>query len=72
MTRPKTLSEALLAGYKPGRTAWQRGYVSRKQDNSKATVLVARGGELYVRLPSWKSTYYCVRQYLVAPHEVTL
>ena len=63
-----TYGEALQAGYKDGETRWQHGYVSRRCDPMKQPVLIAGGtrkGELYVLLPSWKSTTYCIRQYLI-------
>jgi len=62
-----TLSEALAAGYVRGDMKYQRGYVSRRADIGKSPVHVAGGrrkGELYVLLPSWRSSIYCMRQYL--------
>ena len=66
-TMPRTYKEALAMGYTPTFTSLQRGYVSRKMDTTKAPVKTARGmrkGLLYVMLPCWTSTQYCVRQYL--------
>lgn len=63
-----TLKEALAQGYKFTDSTWERGYVSRKQDNMTATVRTAGGrrkDQLYVLLPSHLSTRYCIRQYLM-------
>lgn len=63
-----TLNEALASGYHYGDTKFQRGYISRKIDQGAQVVHTAggrRAGELYVLLPSWLTTNYCVRQYLV-------
>lgn len=60
-------AEALAAGYVPADTAWTRGYISRKADAMNLPVLAAGGrrvGDLYVCMSSYKSTKYCVRQYL--------
>ena len=46
-----TYRQAKKQGYKPGRTAWTRGYVSRKINVDDQTVLTARGGG--------KNTSYC-------------
>ena len=66
-TMPRTYEEAIAMGYTPTFTSLQRGYVSRKMDMDIAPVMVAGGnrkGMLYVLLPCWQSTQYCVRQYL--------
>lgn len=60
--------EARNKGYKLGDTAYQRGYVSRKAYIDDLPVHKAGGrrkGQLYVLLPSYRSTQYCIRQYLV-------
>lgn len=63
---PKNLKEARAMGYRFGRTAWTRGYVTRKgQKVEDVMVYTAGTGELYVLAPSWASTRYCIRQYLV-------
>lgn len=65
---PATYAEAIAQGYKDGAQQWQRGYISRRQNSTAAPVHVAGGkrrGQLYVLLPSHKSTNYCVRQYLI-------
>ena len=59
-----TYKEAKTKGYKDGRTAYQRGYVSRKINIDNQPVLESGRGELYVLLPNWNSTQYCIRQYL--------
>lgn len=62
-----TYQQAIKAGYKPADTKLQRGYVSRKINVNNQPVIEAGGrrkGELYVELPSWQSTVYCIRQYL--------
>lgn len=66
-TRPATYADALAAGWIKTDTAWERGYVSRKTDTRYAAIQAAGGsrkGEYYVLLPSWRSSQYCVRQYL--------
>lgn len=67
---PKTYKEAVEMGYTRGVTAYQRGYVSRRGGWENQLVHVAGGarkGQLYVLVPCWTSTQYCVRQYLNAP-----
>lgn len=59
-----TYLEAKAKGYKDGRTAYQRGYVSRKTNIENQPVLKSGRCELYVLLPNWNSTRYCIRQYL--------
>lgn len=61
-----TLQDALNAGYRLGRTAWQQGYVSRKgtSNDQIAVHTNSKSGELYFLAPSWTSTRYCFRQYL--------
>lgn len=67
------LQDALEAGYTYGDLKFFRGYRSRLIVASEQTVLIAQGtrsGELFVELPSYRSTRYFVRQYLVPPTEV--
>lgn len=64
-----TYAEAKEKGYKDGRTRYQRGYVSRKIDVDKQKVHTNKYGWMYVLLPCWKSSQYCVRRYLIAPKE---
>lgn len=62
-----TYKEAKLAGWKDADIKYQSGYVSRKTDPETRTVLTAKGnrkGQLYVLLPCYTSTRYCLRQYL--------
>ena len=62
-----TYADAIKAGYKDGGTKYQRGYISRRVDTMAQPVRVAGGnrkGQLYVLLPSYDSTRYCVRRYL--------
>lgn len=62
-----TYAEARQQGYKGVDTAWQRGYVSRKVNTDNLPVQQAGGnrkGQLYVLVPSFKSSSYCIRQYL--------
>lgn len=64
---PQTYGEALAQGWTETDSAWCRGYVSRKTNPDNATIQVGGGsrkGEYYVVLPSWRSSRYCVRQYL--------
>ena len=64
-----TLKEALQKGYTLGQTSWQRGYISRKTDvNSQEVMYGGRKHDMpYVLVPSFKSSSYCVRQYLNPP-----
>lgn len=67
---PATLEDAVMSGYYPGADYWQMGYVSRKVDEDDQPVLVAAGkrhGQLFVLLPAWRTTNFCVRQYLHPP-----
>lgn len=62
-----TFAEALESGYKPADMQYTKGYVSRRSDLAKQPVHVAGGsrkGELYILIPSFKSTRYCLRWYL--------
>lgn len=64
---PKTYGEATAMGYIDHDCAWQRGYVSRKTDINTQPIQVAggnRNGQLYIDIPSWRSTRFCYRQYL--------
>lgn len=65
---PRTYAEAIKQGYRDGETRWARGYISRKCKLSETPVRVAGGtrkGQLYVDLPSYRSTNYHIRQYLI-------
>lgn len=59
-----TYSEAKNRGYKDSRQSYQRGYVSRRVNPDNQLVLISGRGEMYVLLPCWTSTQYCIRQYL--------
>lgn len=62
-----TYKEALEQGYENADWKWERRYISRCCDPGEQPVWTAGGtrhGEKYVLLPSWRSTQYCVRQYL--------
>lgn len=62
-----TYLDAIKAGYKTADTKYQRGYVSRLTDTDAQPVQAAGGnrkGQLYVLLPCYCSTQYCIRQYL--------
>lgn len=52
------------AGWTNGRQSYQRGYVSRKVSPNKAKLQQNKKGEWYVLLASYKSTQFCIRQYL--------
>lgn len=70
---PNTYAEAKAMGYKDGDLVLTKGYVSRKSIIDNLPVEEAgssRRGQLYVKLPNWRSTRYCFRQYLIAPKEV--
>lgn len=59
--------DAINSGYRPADATYQRGYISRRADPMQQPVHVAGGhrkGQLYVLLPTNKSTQYCIRQYL--------
>jgi hypothetical protein len=69
-----TYADAKEKGYKDGRTTWQRGYISRKTNIENQPVNIAGGtrkGEAYILVPSWRSTSYCHRRYLIAPNDST-
>jgi len=59
--------EALEAGYKRTRSAYQRGYISRKTNIDEQPVLSTKRGDLYVILPCYSSSQYSIRQYIVTP-----
>ena len=57
-------------GYVYGDIVWQRGYVSRKLETNatRPVYAVTRGirkGQLFIVIPSYISTRYCKRIYLV-------
>ena len=57
-------------GYVYGDIAWQRGYVSRTltTNSTRPVYSVTRGkrkGQLFIVIPSYISTRYCKRIYLV-------
>ena len=57
-------------GYVYGDVVWQRGYVSRKLTTHACTPVYAvtrgkRKGQLFILIPSYISTRYCKRIYLV-------
>lgn len=62
-----TYADAIKAGYKTADAKYQRGYISRLTDPGAQPVQTAGGnrkGQLYVLLPCYCSTQYCIRQYL--------
>lgn len=59
-----TYGEALKKGYNPTRQSYERGYVSRKVNKLEQPVITNKWGWKYVLLPCWKSSQYCVRQYI--------
>lgn len=62
-----TYADAIKAGYRDGDTKYQRGYISRLSNPTAQLVRFAGGnrkGELYVLLPCFDSSRYCIRQYL--------
>lgn len=67
ITTPKTYAEALAAGYVRGRQTLERGYISRKSNPDTHAVQTSGTKELYVSLANYKSSRYCIRQYLIAP-----
>lgn len=68
MNMPKTYADAINKGYTISFYSWQRGYISRKSIDATRPVKVAGGrrrGMLYVVFPSFDSSQYCLRAYLV-------
>lgn len=68
---PITYKEVRLGdNYYTLRLTWQKKYISRKTDLDEQHVLIVpygpRKGDLYVELPSWNSTWYSNRRYLIA------
>lgn len=64
--------EALAQGWYPAEQRWERGYVSRRCNPEEQQVWTAGGtmyGRKYVLLPSYRSTQYCIRQYLKKKEE---
>ena len=68
---PATYGEATAAGWTHGRQTWELGYVSRRADQDHSPIHYSRFGEPYVLLASYRSTRYCIRQYLLAPSKVS-
>lgn len=70
MDAPKTYGEAKAAGWIETDSTWTRGYVSRRSNIDDLTIHAAGGsrrGQFFVLIPSWRSTQYCIRQYISAP-----
>lgn len=62
-----TYQDAINQGYKDADCKYERGYISRKADPKEQPIHVAGGnrkGDMYVLLPCFCSTQYCIRQYL--------
>lgn len=63
-----TFAEARKQGYICGDTTYTQGYISRRAfDIDKARIHVAGGsrkGQLFVLIPCYNSTRFCLRQYL--------
>ena len=59
-----TFKSALDSGYKLERQAYQLGYVSRKINVLESPVWRTRRNKLFVLLPAFNTTKYCIRQYL--------
>lgn len=59
-------SDAIILGFTTKRISRARGYVSRKIEKCHLPVMVSKRGELYVDVPAYDSTRYCLRIYLVA------
>ncbi len=62
---PANYAEARALGYVCGRTAWTRGYVSRRPVAPEERPVYRGRKGLYVLCPSLQSTQYCHRVYLV-------
>ena len=74
MNIPRTEAEALETGWTYGDQQWANGYASRLSTAKSRGVFQAgrrgpRIGQYYVRKPSWKSTRYYIRQYLIPPKQ---
>lgn len=59
-----TVADLKAAGWREYRTAWTRGYISRKTDVSHQNVDISGTGEVYYLAPSWESTSYHHRVYM--------
>lgn len=64
-----TVKEANKQGWeRNGYTAYQRGYVSRKNFDAESAEVYDAGGRLkgwkYYLAPTWNSTQFCLRVYL--------
>ena len=59
-----TVADLKAAGWKEYRTAWTRGYISRKTDIDRQPVNISGTGEVYFLAPSWESTAYYLRVYM--------
>lgn len=59
-----TYREALDMGYKPVRTALERGYVSRKVDIMKQPVLESKRCGKYIKAPLFDTSKYLARIYI--------
>lgn len=68
---PRTYAEARKLGYKDADKQYQRGYISRKTNLFEQPVLIAGGkrkGQLYILVPCFRTTRYCMRMYLKNPN----
>lgn len=55
-------------GWTLGLTKWNRGYISRVNfEETAAEIFVSGRGELFFFRPSWQTTQYKIRQYLIPP-----
>ncbi len=64
MKKQLTQQDLINAGIGSCRTAWARGYVSRRSDPKDRHLQFTHRLKLaFVCVPSWESSCYCVRQY---------
>lgn len=59
-----TVADLKAAGWREYRTAWTRGYISRKTNINSQPVDISGTGEVYYLAPSWASTAYHLRVYM--------
>ena len=59
-----TVADLKAAGWEEYRTAWTRGYVSRRSEAGTRPVMLSGRGEVYYLSPSWQSSMFCHRVYM--------
>lgn len=59
-----TVADLKAAGWREYRTAWTRGYVSRRSEAGTRPVMLSGRGEVFFLSPSWESSQFCHRVYM--------